>query len=110
MRVVEDYVRFVLDDPGLTRRLKEVRHRLAEAARGLDADLLIGSRDTQGDVGTHIMTAAESTRESPRAVLLANFKRTAEALRTLEEYSKVVDSWVAGRFESSAMTSTRLRS
>src|SRR5436305_8146825 len=82
LRVVEDYVRFVLDDPGLTRRLKEVRHRLAEAARGLDADLLIGSRDTRGDVGTHIMTAAESTRESPRAVLLANFKRTAEALRT----------------------------
>ena len=45
------------------------------------------------------MTAAESTRESPRAVLLANFKRTAEALRTLEEYGKLVDSWVAGRFE-----------
>ena len=99
LRVVEDYVRFVLDDPGLTRRLKEVRHRLAEAARGLDHDLLIGSRDTRGDVGTHIMTAAESTRESPSAVLLANFKRTAEALRTLEEYSKLVDTWVAGRFE-----------
>ncbi len=99
LRVVEDYVRFVLDDPGLTRRLKEVRHRLTEAARGLDNDLLIGSRDTRGDVGTHIMTAAESTRESPRAVLLANFKRTAEALRTLEEYSKLIDTWVAGRFE-----------
>ena len=37
--MVEDYVRFVLDDPGLTRRLKEVRHRLAEALRGLDPDL-----------------------------------------------------------------------
>ena len=36
LRVVEDYVRFALDDPGLTRRLKEVRHRLAEAERGLD--------------------------------------------------------------------------
>ena len=29
LRVIEDYVRFVLDDPGLTRRLKEIRHRLA---------------------------------------------------------------------------------
>ena len=46
LRVVEDYVRFVLDDPGLTRRLKEVRHRLAEALRGFDPDLLIGLRDT----------------------------------------------------------------
>ncbi len=99
LRVVEDYVRFALDDPALTRRLKEVRHRLAEALRGIDPDLLVGSRDTRGDVGTHIMTAAESTRESPRAVLSANFKRTAEALRTLEEYSKLVDSWLAGRFE-----------
>ena len=36
LRVVEDYARFALDDPGLTRRLKEVRHRLAEAERGLD--------------------------------------------------------------------------
>ena len=99
LRVVEDYVRFALDDPGLTRRLKEVRHRLAEAVRGFDADLLIGSRDTREDVGTHIMTSSEQVRENPRAVLTANFKRVAEALRTLEEYGKLVDVWLSGRFE-----------
>jgi thiamine-phosphate pyrophosphorylase len=99
LRVVEDYARFVLDDPGLTRRLKEVRHRLAEALRGFDLDLLIGSRETREDVGTHIMTPSEQVRENPRAVLTANFKRTAEALRTLEEYGKLVDVWLAGRFE-----------
>lgn len=99
LRVVEDYARFVLDDPGLTRRLKEVRHRLAQALRGFDADLLIGSRETREDVGTHIMTHSEQVRENPRAVLSANFKRTAEALRTLEEYGKLVDVWLAGRFE-----------
>ena len=99
LRVVEDYVRFALDDPGLTRRLKEVRHRLAEAERGLDACLLIDSRDTREDVGTHIMTMSERIRENPRAVLAANFKRIAEALRSLEEYSKLVDVWLAGRFE-----------
>ncbi|MGO9811007.1 MAG: thiamine phosphate synthase [Isosphaeraceae bacterium] len=99
LRVVEDYARFVLDDPGLTRRLKEVRHRLAEALRGFDPDLLIGARDTREDVGTHIMTPSEQVRESPRAVLSANFKRIAEALRTLEEYGKLVDVWLSGRFE-----------
>jgi thiamine-phosphate pyrophosphorylase len=99
LRVVEDYVRFVMDDPGLTRRVKQVRHRLAEAVRGLDLDLLIGARDTPGDVGTHIMTASEQARESPRAVLTANFKRTGEALRSLEEYCKLADVWLAGRFE-----------
>jgi thiamine-phosphate pyrophosphorylase len=99
LRVVEDYVRFVLDDPGLTRRLKEVRHRLSEAERGLDPGLLLGSRDTREDVGTHIMTETEQIRENPRAVLAANFKRIAEALRSLEEYGKLVDVWLAGRFE-----------
>ena len=99
LRVVEDYARFVLDDPGLTRRLKEVRHRLAEALRGFDPDLLIGARDTREDVGTHIMTPSEQVRENPRAVLSANFKRIAEALRTLEEYGKLVDVWLSGRFE-----------
>ena len=99
LRVVEDYARFVLDDPGLTRRLKEVRHRLAEALRGFDPELLIGARDTRADVGTHIMTPSEQVRENPRAVLSANFKRIAEALRTLEEYGKLVDVWLSGRFE-----------
>ena len=50
LRVVEDYVRFALDDPGLTRRLKEIRHRLAEAERGLDACLLIDARETPPQV------------------------------------------------------------
>jgi thiamine-phosphate pyrophosphorylase len=99
LRVIEDYVRFALDDPALTKRLKEIRHRLGEAIRGLDHELLIGARDTRGDVGTHIMTASEQARENPRAVLVANFKRTAEALRSLEEYTKLIDVWLAGRFE-----------
>lgn len=99
LRVVEDYVRFVLNDASLSRRLKEVRHRLAEALRGFDLDQLIASRDTLGDVGTHIMTPDERVRENPRAVLTANFKRTAEALRSLEEYGKLIDVWLAGRFE-----------
>jgi thiamine-phosphate pyrophosphorylase len=99
LRVVEDYVRFVLDDPMLTRRLKDVRHRLAGALRGLDPELLLAARDTPGDVGTHIMTAAERVRENPRALLTANFKRAAEALRSLEEYTKLFDEWLSGRFE-----------
>jgi thiamine-phosphate pyrophosphorylase len=89
----------VLDDPALTRRLKEVRHRLAEALRGFDPAWLVAARDTPNDVGTHITTTSESSRENPRAVLVANFKRTAEALRSLEEYAKLVDQWLSGRFE-----------
>ncbi|GIW88492.1 MAG: hypothetical protein KatS3mg108_2816 [Isosphaeraceae bacterium] len=100
LRVVEDYVRFVLDDPLLVRRLKDCRHRLGEATRALEGEgRLLPARDTAGDVGTHIMTGSERVRENPRGVLAANFKRTAEALRSLEEYTKLVDPWLAGRFE-----------
>lgn len=100
LRVVDDYVRFVLGDPMLSRRAKEVRHRFGAAVRGLDPALRLASRDTQGDVGTHISTPSERIRENPRAVLAANFQRTAEALRSLEEYSKLLDIWLASRFES----------
>jgi thiamine-phosphate pyrophosphorylase len=99
LRVVEDYVRFALDDAALTRRLKDVRHRLADALRGLPVADLLAARDTRGDVGTHITVPSEGIRENPRAVLAANFKRTGEALRSLEEYAKLVDTWLPGRFE-----------
>ncbi len=99
LRVVEDYIRFVLDDPMLASASKEVRHRFGEAVRGLDLESRIGARDTIGDVGTHLTTTTEQVRENPRAVLSANFKRVAEALRSLEEYSKLIDVWLSGRFE-----------
>jgi thiamine-phosphate pyrophosphorylase len=99
LRVVEDYVRFVLDDPLLSRRIKDVRHRLGRAVRALDIDERLDARDTSGDVGTHITTPSEQTRENPRAVLAASFRRAAEALRSLEEYTKLSDVWLSGRFQ-----------
>ncbi len=99
LRVVEDYIRFVLNDPGLTRRVKDVRSRLAAALRGLNDDDRIAARDVDGDVGTHIMTNTERFRSNTRELLTANFKRSAEALRSLEEYAKLVDEWLSGRFE-----------
>lgn len=99
LRVIEDYARFALDDPALTRGLKDVRHRLKEAMSGFPAEIITPQRDTTGDVGTHIMSVDEGLRSSPRDVLVANFKRVTEALRSLEEYAKLYDVWVSGRFE-----------
>ena len=99
LRVIEDYARFALDDPALTRGLKEIRHRLKEAMTGFPAEAITPQRDTTGDVGTHIMSVDEGIRTSPRDVLVANFKRVTEALRSLEEFAKLYDVWVSGRFE-----------
>jgi len=90
LRVVEDYVRFTLDDAHLSRLLKTSRHRLTALLQMLDADRLIAARDTQADVGTTIHTASEMSRQSPLDVARASLKRVQEAARTLEEYSKVV--------------------
>jgi thiamine-phosphate pyrophosphorylase len=99
LRVLEDYARFALDDAHLTRRLKECRHTLRDALGGLPAEGLIRSRDTQADVGTAISTSAEMTRKSPPEVAQAAFKRAQEAVRSLEEFGKLVSPLAAARFE-----------
>jgi thiamine-phosphate pyrophosphorylase len=89
LRVVEDFVRFTLDDAHLTRALKECRHRLARLLQEIDAPESLACRDTLEDVGTGISTQSESQRQSPADVAAANFKRLQEATRTLEEFSKI---------------------
>lgn len=91
LRVVEDYVRFVLDDAHLTGELKRLRHELASALERIPAADRLAARDTAADVGTDISTAAELLRPDPAAVAAANFKRLEESLRSLEEFGKVLD-------------------
>src|SRR6476620_4163663 len=86
LRVVEDYARFVLNDPFLTEQLKQVRHELASAIMALPATALLAQRDTLTDVGTTINTSAEGQRNDAAHVLTANWKRLQEALRSLEEF------------------------
>jgi thiamine-phosphate pyrophosphorylase len=89
LRVVEDYVRFVLDDALLCRELKQLRHDLGDALAVFDLRPLLASRETQHDVGTTVSTLQERDRPHLAAVAAASFKRTQEALRSLEEYSKL---------------------
>jgi thiamine-phosphate pyrophosphorylase len=98
-RVIEDYLRFVLDDRFLTETTKNLRHDLvAEMKKITPADLL-ASRETQADVGTGLTAAAEAVRGDLGDVLAANFGRLQESLRSLEEYGKLVDSAMAAQFK-----------
>ncbi len=96
VRVVEDYCRFVLDDAVLSAEAKGLRHAFTTAMAEHAPAGLLQARDTLGDVGTSIHTEAEQTRSSLEDVVRANLKRLEEALRSLEEFSKVV-SPVLGR-------------
>jgi len=99
LRVLEDYARFALDDAHLTKRLKECRHALREALAGLPSEALLRSRDTDRDVGTSISTSAESVRQSPAEVAHAGFKRAQEAIRSLEEFGKILSTTAAAKLE-----------
>jgi thiamine-phosphate pyrophosphorylase len=90
LRVLEDYARFALDDAFLTGELKRLRHDLT-GAFVLYAPQLLAARDTAGDVGTGLATLAERTRDTTAEVVRANARRLQEALRSLEEFGKVLD-------------------
>ncbi len=92
LRVLDDYARFVCDDRGLTEQVKKLRHALVEASARLPQSLLLAARDTPNDVGTSIGTTREYARTTPAEVATVNVKRLQEALRSAEEYGKVLDA------------------
>jgi thiamine-phosphate pyrophosphorylase len=100
LRVVEDFVRFALDDVFLTDQTKRLRHDLAQFAGMIGTAERHTCRDTRADVGTEISTDAEGKRADLRAVCAASIKRTEQALRSLEEYGKLVRNEFAGGMES----------
>jgi len=110
LRVIEDYVRFSLNDRHLTEQLKECRHQLARTEQLLPAAQRLSARDTRGDVGTTLHTRREMQRRSLAEVVQADFKRVQEACRTLEEYGKTLSaefSQAAGQTRYAAYTLER---
>jgi thiamine-phosphate pyrophosphorylase len=87
LRVVEDYARFALEDAGAARELKGLRHRLARLRQALAARCL-PARDAAGDVGREPDPAKQAYRSVAEA-LAANFRRLAEALRSIEEWVRL---------------------
>ena len=100
LRVVEDYVRFVLDDAHLTEQFKLLRHELAAAGAALPSPERHAARDTEQDVGTTIKTASETRRADAWDVCVASFERVKQSLRSLEEFGKVAKPQAADVFES----------
>lgn len=98
LRVVEEIARFILGDTSLVRSLKEVRHGLGETAKGLSPSLL-EFREPEKDIGASLTIASEDRRENICSIALANFRRTQEAVRVLEEFGKLVDEKQASYFK-----------
>ncbi|QLE58069.1 thiamine phosphate synthase [Nostoc sp. TCL26-01] len=85
LRIIEEWCRFGLNSAELAGECKHLRQ---EVASWHTAELR-AARDTPGDRGTDLSHPQEEQRSSIKSLLQANFCRVEEALRVLEEYSKL---------------------
>ena len=92
MRVMEEIARFVLENKRISVQLKNIRAKLRRSIDRLaKADIHFKHRKALQDVGRRVYTRKEAKRKSILDVYVANAKRVEEALRVLEEFSKLID-------------------
>ena len=90
LRVLEEITRFVLNDAGLSQRLKNVRHELVVGELDYNKELLF-ARDAAGDVGATLTALGQREAKELSVLAVANARRAQEAFRVLEEMAKMKD-------------------
>ncbi len=89
LRVCEEVARFVLNSRALTSGLKQARHDIDAAVRGLKGFRhAIRERRSISDVGRGIY-GNELKRKGLSDVFFANLQRVKESIRVLEEFGKL---------------------
>ncbi len=89
LRVCEDLERFVFNS-GRSAILKELRHEISLFSKAIPERFLLSSRDVGGDSQKFVDTEGEKRRNSLPDLLSSNMGRAAEAVRALEEFSKML--------------------
>lgn len=85
IRVVEDLFRYAYENSSLARKLKALRH---QAKIETLYNKLLKSRDAQNDI-LRPTQKSELERNDTASLFIANFKRSQEAARVLEELLKL---------------------
>ena len=98
-RVCEEVARFVLQSASSCRRLRSLRHDIAQAVGSLPISTtsLLRARATRRDPGRRAPSGSVGSLER---LLLVNFQRTKEALRMLEECARLAAPSHAARFQA----------
>lgn len=101
IRVIEDVLRFHVEDPPLSAALKDARHEICAACDIVLKHDLEGlkARDTAADPGRDSMTESEAAKADWKDILMSNFRRAEEGLRVLEEVSKLADPALSQSFK-----------
>ena len=89
VRVCEEIVRFHLESSREFRQLRALRHAIAQAVSQLPLSptQLLQARESRRDIGRRVPASAIRSLEQ---LLLINFQRAKESLRTLEECSRML--------------------
>ena len=99
IRVCEEIARFILDDKKLTSFAKNLRSLLKSAVLKIDKKKVMLSRESVKDVGNNIFSKEEKSRSSVRSIFKANIKRSEEAVRSLEEFIKLIQPELSPKFK-----------
>jgi thiamine-phosphate pyrophosphorylase len=83
LRVIEEFLRFVVRDRALTDLAVGYRRHLNRLSAYCDYGKMMAGRNTERDMRAK---EAPSKRSNMESLLRANFKRVTEGLRVLEEY------------------------
>lgn len=99
LRVCEEVVRFIFDDAQLTKNLRKLRHNITELAKSLPLGpkQLLAARDIRSDVGKDLVRSNKI--ENSADIFIANIERAEEALRVLEEFSRILDKPTSENFQ-----------
>ena len=90
LRVCEEFVRFFLNDKPLTGAFKKMRNSISRLYNDFAPDKknLFSAREAASDVG-RVGFRFERERSRVLDIFWANIQRSKEALRVLEEFSKL---------------------
>lgn len=100
LRVCEEVARFVLNSSALTKDLKNLRHRVHHIYKLFPKKwkTVVVARDSAADVGKS-PSAVEMKRRDTDEIFFANMQRTKESVRVLEEFLKLYNHRLSGRFK-----------
>lgn len=99
LRTAEDYARFILISEQHSGMLKQLRHRLFSVFSEDIRSRMLTERDSETDHGAKGMESG-ATKNLSRDVAAANIKRAEEALRSIEEYTKILSEETAGEIKN----------
>ncbi|MCM8785886.1 MAG: thiamine phosphate synthase [Candidatus Omnitrophica bacterium] len=88
-RVIEESVRFICKDKQLLEKIKEIRQNFSKGVlKFFPSEQLKSQRASQEDIGRDLN---RKEKLNLKQIIETNFFRVEEALRVLEEYSKIIN-------------------